>query len=688
MKKYLFITLVALILFISACGPATEVSEDSTFVTTLFTSDEMDNVPSMSVAQDLEEKEEEKVEVVAESGQEQEDEAVTAVTDPTSITGNYPGTSEPRPTTSMGDPNAPVVIVEYSDYQCPFCRRHFLETMPQLKTEFVDTGRVYYVFKDYPIAGLHPFAYRLHEAALCAGDNGGEEAYWQAHDLFFSQAETFQQNSEAAMDAVILAQFAQLALPVDEIERCLQDGRFAEEVQNYIREGQSLGVSGTPSFFINGYPLVGAQPFTTFQAAINQIEQGETIAAALTQPPPPPAIAPTPATIALRTITALGDPNAPVTIIEYSDYQCPFCRRHAQETMPQLQTKYIDTGRVYYVFKDFPIASLHPLAYRLHEAALCVSDVAGTEGYWQAHDLFFVDAETFQLDTLAEMDEAILNAFSNEGLPNISTCLAANTYADTVQAGVNEGTQLGVNGTPAFFINGYPINGAQPYSTFEYAISLAETDDLAAAYTQTAPNTDNAQATAAAQAAVPQDIPINDAPAKGNPNAPVTIVEYSDYQCPFCLRHFEQTMPQIQSYIDSGQVRYIFKDFPLHSIHPQAQKAHETARCARELGGDEMYWTMHDLLFTNQARWAEVNVPNHIPVLKALAAEAGLPQAEFDACLDSGKYEDAVNDELNEGIQLGVRGTPAFFINGNFLSGAQPFSVFQQAIEQLTENSD
>jgi protein-disulfide isomerase len=228
-----------------------------------------------------------------------------------------------------------------------------------------------------------------------------------------------------------------------------------------------------------------------------------------------------------------------------------------------------------------------------------------------------------------------------------------------------------------------PINGAQPYELFDYAIGLAEAGELQAAYQQQGQDQAQAQAQATAQAALPREVPVGDAPAKGSVDAPVTIVEYSDYQCPFCLRHFEQTMPQLQTYIDSGQVRYVFKDFPIANIHPQAQKAHESARCARELGGDDMYWTMHDLLFMNQAEWGQAPVPSHIAVLKALAQEAGLPQAEFDDCLDSDRYLEAVLSEVDEGTQLGVRGTPAFFINGRPLVGAQPFTVFQQAIEQL-----
>ena len=186
------------------------------------------------------------------------------------------------------------------------------------------------------------------------------------------------------------------------------------------------------------------------------------------------AIGPTPASIVPDPDRTLGDAKAPVTIVEFSDYQCPFCQQHFQETLPLLKENYIDTGRVSYVFKDFPIASLHPLAYRLHEAALCVTDNSGADGYWQAHDLFFSNADGFQVDSLAVMDAAILAAFEGAQLPDVSTCLQSNKFAEAVRGDLSEGQSLGVSGTPAFFINGYPVTGAQPYELFEYAIGLAE----------------------------------------------------------------------------------------------------------------------------------------------------------------------------------------------------------------------
>ena len=182
-----------------------------------------------------------------------------------------------------------------------------------------------------------------------------------------------------------------------------------------------------------------------------------------------------------------------------------------------------------------------------------------------------------------------------------------------------------VNRYTSVFHQRLSADGAQPLQTFEYAIGLAEEGTIADAYQpRNGPNDGKAQATATAQTTGPVDVPLGDAPAKGSVDAPITIVEYSDYQCPFCLRHFTDTMLEIQRYIDAGQVRYVFKDFPLHNIHPQAEKAHEAARCAREQGGDDAYWQMHDLLFTNQSAGTGTASTSTAMLIKELAAEASL----------------------------------------------------------------
>jgi protein-disulfide isomerase len=165
------------------------------------------------------------------------------------------------------------------------------------------------------------------------------------------------------------------------------------------------------------------------------------------------------------------------------------------------------------------------------------------------------------------------------------------------------------------------------------------------------------------------NIALDGAPVRGNPNAPVTLVEFSDFQCPFCARA-HATLGQVrETYKD--QVKIVYKDYPL-PIHANAPKAAEASRCAREQG---KYWEYHDILFAN------INALD-VANLKKFAADLKLDAAKFDTCLDSGKYAQAVAKDIEEGSRAGVSGTPAFFVNGRFLSGAQPFSAFQEAIDE------
>jgi protein-disulfide isomerase len=160
-------------------------------------------------------------------------------------------------------------------------------------------------------------------------------------------------------------------------------------------------------------------------------------------------------------------------------------------------------------------------------------------------------------------------------------------------------------------------------------------------------------------------------PSIGDPNAPVTIIEFSDFECPFCKRFKDQTFPSIeQNYIDTGKVRIVFRHYPL-PFHQNAQKAHEASICAHDQG---KFWEYHDALFANQADLS-------VPALKQYATNLGLNTATFNNCLDSGKYAQAVQDDLVAGSAAGVSGTPSFFVNGQLVVGAQPYSAFQQAIE-------
>ncbi len=157
----------------------------------------------------------------------------------------------------------------------------------------------------------------------------------------------------------------------------------------------------------------------------------------------------------------------------------------------------------------------------------------------------------------------------------------------------------------------------------------------------------------------------------GNKDAPVTIIEFSDFQCPFCERFYTESFSQIKTnYIDTGKVRLVFRDFPLTSIHPQAQKASEATECVRAKGGDAAFWKMHDKIFENQASLSLDN-------LKKWAKDLGF---NIDSCLDSGEKAQEVNKDNSDGSSYGISGTPSFFINGKMVEGAVPYSVFEAEI--------
>ena len=182
-------------------------------------------------------------------------------------------------------------------------------------------------------------------------------------------------------------------------------------------------------------------------------------------------------------------------------------------------------------------------------------------------------------------------------------------------------------------------------------------------------------------------VSLANSPMLGKAQAPVTIIEFSDYQCPFCRRFFQTTLPTLKAeYVDTGKVRYIFRDFPIDRIHPQARKAAEAAQCA---GEQNKYWEMHDLLFQNQSA---LKVEN----LQAYARSLDLEATAFDACLEQGKYAAEINTDYADGSAAGITGTPSFFIGktgpnetieGTLIRGAQPLSVFRQEIDRLLEES-
>lgn len=187
----------------------------------------------------------------------------------------------------------------------------------------------------------------------------------------------------------------------------------------------------------------------------------------------------------------------------------------------------------------------------------------------------------------------------------------------------------------------------------------------------------------------PAKVSTDDDPVLGDKNAPVTIVEFSDYECPFCKRHYTQARSQLlKNYIDTGKVKLVFRDYPLPFHDPMATTEAMAASCAREQGGDGIYFKFHDEIFkrtTSNGKGLSADD------LSTIAVDLGLNSGNLKVCLDSEKYKDEVEKDKEDGAGAGISGTPSFVIaksgagelEGTRLVGAQPFSAFKVIIDQL-----
>lgn len=219
-----------------------------------------------------------------------------------------------------------------------------------------------------------------------------------------------------------------------------------------------------------------------------------------------------------------------------------------------------------------------------------------------------------------------------------------------------------------FFFSGYlffKINNISGTGTAAAAAPSAPTDPLAP---EAAPDTSKMPEVTAEDHI------------RGNADAKVVMVEYSDFECPFC-KSFKPTLDQaLSEYGD--QVALVYRHYPL-SFHPKAQKSAEASECVAELGGNEAFWTFHDILF-------ERLETTELSGLGALAAEAGVDQAAFQECLDSGKYATKVTEQMNGGAAAGVQGTPGLILVGEngkreFLGGAYPYEDVKAKIDALMQ---
>jgi protein-disulfide isomerase len=364
-----------------------------------------------------------------------------------------------------GDPNAKVKLVEWSDFQCPYCARHATETGPLLDATYVATGKVQHIFRNFPLS-FHPNAGPAAAAAYCAGQQD-PALFWKMHDWLFANQDAWSSGGDAA------AQFREqaLALKVDsaKYDACLTASGTAAALDKDLAEGTKLEIAGTPGFYINDWFLGGAYPFEAFQDAIAKAEQG--IHPPPTPTPLPEGVAPYDADPKRPGMTfdgspSRGEPDARLILVGFNDFQCEGCRQAFETIDPLLKTKYIDTGDLRQVFKFYPI-----LAPNAAAASLCALEQGK---FWEFHDLLFDKKETWKDGDTAKMVE--YGDRLGLDVAKLEECISEGRYQTQVE---NEGglaQQLGFAQAPSYVLVdtkmnvGVPIQGTLTPEKFEEAI--------------------------------------------------------------------------------------------------------------------------------------------------------------------------------------------------------------------------
>jgi len=378
-----------------------------------------------------------------------------------------------------------------------------------------------------------------------------------------------------------------------------------------------------------------------------------------------------------------GPNDALVTIVEFSEFQCPFCAR-VLPTTKQIEETYGDKVRI--VWRNNPLP-FHSNAGPAAAVAMEAYAQGGNDKFWEVHDVLFQNQKALDRPQLEEYAKA-----AGLDVAKVKKALDEGTHAKAVADDQAIASTFGARGTPYFFVNGRQLRGAQPFAAFKtvideeiataegllgkgvkkeqlYATVIKDAKTKAAAPEAKKPAQQAGQPDPKAVYKVPLK---GDEPQKGPDDALVTIVEFSDFECPFCGR-VEPTMNDVQKKYGKD-VRVVWMNNPL-PFHKNAKPAATAALEAHAQKGDKAFWAMHEKMFANQKALTADN-------LEKWGKELGLNASKLKKALADDKYAKTIQAQQALATSLGARGTPAFFINGRNLRGAQPLAAFTALVDE------
>lgn len=582
----------------------------------------------------------------------------------------------------LGSSRAAVTVVAFLDFQCSHCRRGFETLLALRKAHSPEEVRI--VFKHLPLES-HPEAIPAAIIGQAVQQRLGSEAFFRfAETVFSRQAEVNLQSLARWANEVGLSRedYNELVSERETLERVIQDAQLASR----------LSVNATPTFFVNGARVAGAQPREVFQELIDREKaamNGEgpwttryqrrvasnvssSLVMALLEADPHDYRVP------VSGSPVWGPSNALVTLVVFSDYECPFCKQ-AEQTVEQLRKEYADDLRV--VFKHLPLP-FHDQARPAAAVAVAAQQELGDAAFWEATQLLFEASPNLKRSALEEVGRKV-------GLSSahITAALDSERTVEQLESDARVAEDVMARGTPHFFINGKRLSGARPIEQFRALIEFERARarqlvEAGVARRDVYTTLQKDALTPGAPQKLDLELDSSGRPALGPADAPITLAVFSDFQCPYC-RKAERTLEQLRE-LYPGKIRTVWFDFPL-PFHEQALPLARAARRARIEAGDDGFWRIHGAIFAvddDAPRLSRVEV-EHAAEAIGLDADA-IGRAMQDASLDT-----EIERDIREAERIGIEGTPAFVINGYLVEGAQPLRFMRRTIEAaLQERAD